>query len=51
MFGLYILILVGCVALGFVAAGCFGNKLYDKAEDIKGIYTKDENEEGEESNE
>ena len=48
MFGFYILILLGCVVVGMTVAGRFGDKLHDKAEDIKNIYTT---EEGEETNE
>lgn len=44
LIGLYILILLACVVGGFVIAGRFGDKLYDKTEDVKDIYTKEEGE-------
>ena len=47
MFGFFILILLACVICGCIFAGCFGDKLYDKTEDVKNIYTQ----EGEENNE
>ena len=49
MFGFYILILLGCVVVGMAVAGRFGDKLHDKAEDIKNIYTTEEK--GEETDE
>jgi hypothetical protein len=49
VFGFYILILLGCVVLGFAVAGRFGDTLHDKAEDVKNIYINEEK--GEENDE
>ena len=47
--GFYILILIACIIFGFAVSGRFGDKLYNKAEDVKDIYTKEEK--GEEKDE
>ena len=49
LFGFYILLLLGCVVVGFAVAGRFGDKLHDKAEDVKNIYINEEK--GEENDE
>lgn len=40
--GLYILIFLACIVVGFAISGRFGDKLYDKTGDVKDIYTKEE---------
>lgn len=45
--GFYILLILGCVVVGMLVSGRFGDKLHDTAEDVKNIYT----EKGEENNE
>ena len=42
--GLYILIFIACIVVGLVISGRFGDKLYDKTEDVKDIYIKEEGE-------
>lgn len=44
----WILVIVVCIGVGFGVAALFGNKIYDKANDIKDIYIKKEEEKEEE---
>lgn len=48
MFGFYILLILGCVVVGFAIAGRFGDTLHDKAEDVKNIYIEEKGEENDE---
>lgn len=47
----WILVIAVCIGVGFGVAALFGNKIYDKANDIKDIYTKEEEKEEEKENE
>ena len=49
--GFYILILLACIVVGFAISGRFGDKLHDKAEDVKNIYTNEEKGETEDEQE
>lgn len=44
MFVFWILVVGFCLILGIGVAGLFGDKIYNKANDIKDIYTKEEKE-------